>query len=205
MTDARGGKHRLAEALTRVVARNGIAGVSVRVVAAEAGVSGGTVQHYFPNRAEMIRFAMEWTSTQVERRLAGISRWGEVNEWTREILLDLLPLNAERRREHAVWIAFVAHAEVDPALADLQHQTNAKLRELYTRIICARRGILGHSGTLENDDPQVDIDAQLLQSLLDGLALQLAELAPEEAERVGPQLLDRYLALAVDKQAEGRE
>lgn len=198
MTDARGGKYRLAEALTRVVARDGIAGVSVRVVAAEAGVSGGTVQHYFPNRAEMIRFAMEWTSARVEQRLVGISRWGEVDEWTREILLDLLPLNAERHREHAVWIAFVAHAETDPALADLKRQTNEKLRGLYTRIICARRGLPVHPEGIEAPDPRADADALLLQSFLDGLALHLAGLEPEEAASVGPPLLDRYLALAVD-------
>ncbi len=200
MSDARGGKHRLAEALARVVAREGIAGASVRAVAAEAGVSGGTVQHYFPTRAEMIRYAMQLTSAQVEQRLGRVSRWGDVREWTRQILLELLPLDAERHREHAVWLAFVAHAETDPALAGLKRQTNARLLELYSRIVRARRGlpVPAEDAAL---DPDLDADAMLLQSLLDGLALHLADLEPAEAAGVGPELLDRYLALAVDRPA----
>lgn len=190
----------MAEALTRVVARGGMAGISVRAVAAEAGVSGGTVQHYFPTRAEMIRFAMEWTSEQVEDRLEGVSRWGEVREWTREILLELLPLDGERRRENAVWLAFVAHAETDPQLAGLKRRTNEKLHELYSRIVRVRRGLPVHAEGEASpaSDPDVERDAVLLQSLLDGLALHLIDMEPREAARVGPELLDRYLALAVD-------
>ncbi|MGC3021990.1 MULTISPECIES: TetR/AcrR family transcriptional regulator [unclassified Brevibacterium] len=199
MTDTRDGKHRLADALTRVVAREGITGVSVRAVAAEAGVSGGTVQHYFPTRAEMIRYAMEWTSTQVEKRLVDIPRWGEVREWTGRILLDLLPLSADRRREHAVWLAFVAHADTDPLLADLKRQTSIKLHELYSGVIRARRGLPVHTEkSTAVVDHDFDADAVLLQSVVDGLSLHLADLELDEAARVGPKLLDRYLALAVD-------
>lgn len=201
MADARGGKDRLAAALTRVVAREGIAGVSVRAVATEAGVSGGTVQHYFPTRAEMIRYTMEQTSVHVERRLAGVPHWGEVHVWTREILLELLPLDATRHREHAVWLAFVAHAATDPHLADLNRQTNVKLRDMYVRIIRARRRI---PAPVENaaesvHDRGIDADAALLHSVLDGLSLQLAALNPQQAADVGPALLDRYLAVAVDQ------
>lgn len=198
MAETRDGRCRLADALTRVVAREGITGVSVRAVAAEAGVSGGTVQHYFPTRAEMIRYAMEWTSAQVEKRLTDIPRWGEVREWTGRILLDLLPLSADRRREHAVWLAFVAHADTDPLLADLKRRTSFKLHELYSRIIRARRGLPVHSESADVVDHDVEADAVLLRSLVDGLSLHLADLELDEAASVGPGLLDRYLALAVD-------
>lgn len=177
--------------------REGIAGVSVRSVAAEAGVTGGAVQYHFPTRAEMIRYAMEWASEQVEQRLAAVSRWGDVREWTQELLLQLLPLDAERRREHAVWLAFVAHAATDPALADLKRQTNAKLHQLYSRIVRVRRGIPVSIDSLDRS-ADLEADAVLLQSLLDGLSLHLAGLALDEATRVGPQLLDRYLSIAVD-------
>ncbi|MEU3273067.1 TetR/AcrR family transcriptional regulator [Saccharomonospora sp. NPDC006951] len=202
MTDARDGRHRLAEALTRVVAHEGIAGVSVRAVASEAGVSAGTVQHYFSTRAEMIRYAMEWTSAQVEQRLAGVPRWGDVREWTREILLGLLPLDADRHREYAVWLAFVAQAATDPSLADLNRQTSTKLRELYSRIVRARRGLPIQAGGAVPADPTVDADVLLLQSVMDGLALQLVDLEWEEAAKVGPELLDRYLTLVVDRPTE---
>lgn len=198
MADTRDGKYKLADALTRVVAREGITGVSVRAVAAEAGVSGGTVQHYFPTRAEMIYYAMESTSTQVENRLVRVSRWGDVREWTRRIVLDLLPLSTDRRREHAVWLAFVAHADTDPRLADLKRQTSIKLHELYSGVIRARRGLTVHTGSAPVVDQDFDADAVLLQSMVDGLSLHLADLELDEAARVGPTLLDRFLDLAVD-------
>ncbi|HIW99437.1 MAG TPA: TetR/AcrR family transcriptional regulator [Candidatus Nesterenkonia stercoripullorum] len=202
MDDARGGKSRLAEALTRVVAREGISGVSVRAVAAEAGVSGGAVQYHFPTRAEMVLYAMEWTSEQVEQRLSAVPRWGDVREWTREILLELLPLDVDRHRQHAVWLAFIAHAETDPKLADVKRQTNEKLRGMYSRIVRARRELPVTDGTSTASSPTastgIEMDAPLLQSHVDGLSLQLAALELDEAIRVGPRLLDRYLVLAVD-------
>lgn len=197
MTNTRDGRYRLADALTRVVARDGITGVSVRSVATEAGVSGGTVQHHFPTRAEMILYAMEWTSTQVEHRLVSAPRWGDVREWTRGILLDLLPLSADRRQEHAVWLAFVAHADTHPLLAQLKRQTSTKLLELYSDIVRARRGAPARTKPT-NDDYDIDVDAVLLQSFVDGLSLHLADLELDKAAKVGPALLDRYLALAVD-------
>ncbi|MGC5626670.1 TetR/AcrR family transcriptional regulator [Georgenia sp. Z1344] len=205
MADARDGRHRLAEALTRVVAREGITGVSVRAVAAEAGVSGGAVQHHFRTRAEMIRFAMEWISDGVEHRLSRVARWGDVEEWTREILLELLPLDEQRQREHAVWLAFVAHAATDPSLADLRNRTNEKLLEMYARIVRARRSLPPTSAveepvvtTMDGQVDDVDEDAMLLQALLDGLSLHLTEMQPDEAQRRGPALLDRFLELVVD-------
>ncbi|MGC5617676.1 TetR/AcrR family transcriptional regulator [Georgenia sp. Z1491] len=196
MADARDGRERLAEALTRVVARGGVAGVSVRAVASEAGVSGGTVQHYFRTRAEMIRYAMEWISGRVEHRLSGVSRWGDVRVWTRQILLELLPLDEQRQREHAVWLAFVAHAGTDPSLVGLRRRTDEKLVELYARIVRARRSLPPAADV--GAEAVVAQDALLLQALLDGLSLRLTVMPPDEARRRGPVLLDRYLELAVD-------
>lgn len=199
------GKQKLTEALIRVVARDGFAGVSVRSVAAEAGVSAGTVQYHFPARAEMIRSAMEQISATVEQRLTLAPRRGDVQTWTRQLLLDLLPLDAERFREHAVWLAFIAHARTDPDLARLKRRTNERLLELYVRIVRARRGLpdpCDENGAAEAD-LDLEQDAALLQSLLDGLSLHLADLGPDEARRIGPALLDRYLAVALDTSTAG--
>lgn len=190
----------MAEALQRVVARDGIAGVSVRSVAAEAGVTAGGVQHHFPTRAEMIRYAMAQTSATVENRLSRRPRWGDVHGWTKEILLDLLPLDAERRREYMVWLAFVAHAETDPRLTELKQQTDSKLHSLYSRIVRARRGIPipENEETESSVDADVEQDALLLQSLMDGLSLRLARSEAAVASELGPRLLDRYLRIAID-------
>lgn len=193
-------KRRVAEALWRVVARDGMTGVSVRTVAVEAGVTGGTVQHHFPTRAQMVHYAMELLAEQFTRRLTEMPRTGPTHEWTREILLELLPLNAERHREFRVWLAFTTHADTNPELTELKRRFSTQLRDLYLRLIRARRAATGSEG----EDPHLEIkpsddtEAAILQAVIDGLALQLAAGKPDEATTLGASLLDYYLANSVD-------
>lgn len=205
-----GGRARVARALLQIVARDGIVGVSVRNVAAEAGVSGGTVQHYFRTRTQMLHYAMALITEQVAARLAAVPRTGPASEWTRAILLELLPLDEQRHREFGVWLAFSAHADTDPDLGELKRDTADRLRDLYRDLLRARRAAATDSGAAVPSRTAVgstatgrssggeieEWEAVLLQAVVDGLALQLADLGPREAAKVGPELLDRYLAVA---------
>lgn len=194
------GRRRVAEALWATILREGIAGVSVRAVAAEAGVSGGTVQYYFRTRAQMLQYAMELIARRVERRLRDMPRSGSAREWTRGALLQMLPLDAERRHEFGVWLAFSAHARTDPELARLKGDTYARQREFYRRIVRARRASVTKTGAgLSGEyDPIDEPDVAILHAVIDGLSLQLAELDPAVAATRGPALLDHHLAVSID-------
>lgn len=200
------GRRRVVEALWRTIARAGVAGISVRTVAAEAGVTGGTVQHHFPTRGEMIRFAMELIVEQVEERLVSMPRTGPVAQWTREILLELLPLGAARRQEFNIWLAFTVHAATDPDLTELKRQTSARLLQLYRNIARARWGGTFPTtqstpgGPVAHAAVDLEQEATLLQAIIDGLSLHLAEMGVEEAAIAGPRLLDQYLT-RVDQRA----
>lgn len=190
------GKRRVAEALWRVVAQDGMTGVSVRTVAAEAGVKGGTVQHYFPTRAQMVHDAMELLADRFTQRITAMPRIGPTHEWTRAILLELLPLTAERQREFKVWLAFTTHADTNPALTELRHSFSTRLGEMYQRLLRARKAA---SHSMVDDAPleviQPDFpETAILQAVIDGLSLQLAYLDPVEAADLGARLLDHYLA-----------
>lgn len=180
------------------MAREGVAGVSVRAVAAEAGVSGGTVQHHFPTRAQMLHFAMELLAERFTQRLVAMPRTGPIPDWTRAILLELLPLNEERRREFRVWLAFTTHAHTDPELSALKHHFAAQLRELYQRLLRARSTASSYNGKTPDQelDPAEDPDVAILQAVIDGLSLQVADMAPDDATVLGPRLLDHYLEIS---------
>lgn len=113
----------IARALWRVAAERGLTSVSVRHVAAEAGVSPGMVQHYFRTKAEMMRFARDALAEQGRVRLEAkgdILATASPGRAVREILIELLPLDDERHLEGQVAVALAAYAVVEPSLLDGQ-------------------------------------------------------------------------------------
>ena len=78
----------IAEALWRVVARQGLEGATIRAVAAEAGWSRGIVEHYFDNKEELLAFSCRLA---VDRALAQARLRHETlagREALRAVLLD---------------------------------------------------------------------------------------------------------------------
>ncbi|RZA18048.1 MAG: TetR family transcriptional regulator, partial [Proteobacteria bacterium] len=55
----------LIEATARCLAERGAAGVSVRTICAEAGVSAGLLRHYFGGVSEAIAETYRWTGRQI--------------------------------------------------------------------------------------------------------------------------------------------
>lgn len=50
-------REHLAQAVWTIIRERGIGAVSVRVVAAEAGVAVGSLRHVFPTRTELLQFS----------------------------------------------------------------------------------------------------------------------------------------------------
>src|SRR4051812_49495263 len=118
----------LAEAVFTVISERGLAAVSLRDVAAQAGVSMGAVQHWFTTKDEMLRFALDHMRTRVLGRLQ--DRLGRLANPSRRELVQaalevMLPLDEPGRQEACVNDAFVALATTDAEYADtlqLRHQ-----------------------------------------------------------------------------------
>ena len=123
-------RRQLAEALWRVVLRDGIESASVRKVAAEAGLSAGSLRHVFPSQSELLTFAMQLIVEEVRRRLEEVEPSEEIGSRVERRLQSLLVLDPETRAVFDVWLAFAARARVDPNLRPLRDQTHAQVREL---------------------------------------------------------------------------
>ncbi|MEV1331310.1 TetR family transcriptional regulator C-terminal domain-containing protein [Micromonospora costi] len=118
----------IADALMRVAARQGVEAVSLRHVAAEAGVSSGMVQHYFRTKDEMMAFAMavvrERNQARVTEAIAGLGEDPPPRLLLRTMIATLLPLTEESRADGRVALAFLAYAAVRPdAAAGLNEDT----------------------------------------------------------------------------------
>ncbi len=166
-------RRELGEALWRVVLREGIDAASVRKVAAEAGISAGSLRHVFPSQSELLAFAMQLIIDEVTRRVAAADDSGGVRAAVECRLQSLLVLDPETRAVIDVWLAFAARARVDESLRPLRDQTHAEVRGL----------CLASVETLQaHGEVRADLDArreaERLHALIDGLATH-ATLAPD--------------------------
>jgi AcrR family transcriptional regulator len=129
----------IADALMRVAADNGLEAVSLRHVAAAAGVSAGMVQHYFSNKAEMMAFALAVVRERSQARATGaVARLGAdpaPRELLRTIVAALLPLDDDRRDDGRVALAFLAYTAVRPAAASALHEDTAQLVGFFAGLI----------------------------------------------------------------------
>lgn len=119
--DHKARRQRIADAVCRLAAAEGLEGVSLRRVAAKAGVSMGQVQHYFTTKDEMLLFAFHTLGTRVEQRLGtnvqALDQPPSTRALLRALLVAMLATDAESRFEAPLWIAFLARAVVQPELA----------------------------------------------------------------------------------------
>lgn len=179
-------RRQIAQALHRVTAARGLDDVSLRHVATEAGVSTGLVQHWFRTKDEMLQFALDTVSEQVEARLgqhAAEIEHGTPRQAVRALLIEFLPLDEERRLEAHVAVAFGARAAVSPEIARSVREGMDQMRGVIADRIRA-------SGRTANAPERA---ALALTALVDGLtAHTLAEqCSPVEAEAALDDQLDR--------------
>ena len=128
-------RRELAGAVWRVIARDGVAEVSIRTVAAEAGWSSGALRHYFATRAELLAFACEQVIAQVTERLMAGTPTGDLRADVRAALLETMPVDDRRRTESSIAFSFLALGLGDPELARVQRLHFRSMYELCLRLV----------------------------------------------------------------------
>jgi AcrR family transcriptional regulator len=121
----------IADALMRVAADQGLEAVSLRHVAAEAGVSAGMVQHYFRTKDEMMAFAIAVVRDRYQIRVSeAVARLGDDPSpqlLLRTMIAALLPLDEHTRNDGRVALAFLAYTAVRPAAASALREETAQM------------------------------------------------------------------------------
>lgn len=182
---------RLLDAVTALLVEEGFEGVSVRKVAARAGVSIGAVQHHFPTRDAMLNAVLEEASEEFRRRMtARIPADATVEQALRAVVHELTALDPEAQVATVVWTQRLARAMVDPAMRDRHAREWLEVEQLFADLLRGSRP--------ERPAAWAQDQAALLLALVDGLAVsQVAEpvrMPAERAERLLDGLLDRLLA-----------
>lgn len=149
----------IARAAAKLIEREGILAVSVRSVAAEAGLEPSTLRHYFPSSEQMLAYTIALVRSDQEVRLSAAEQSGDPRENIRSAWLQGLPLDAARQTETHVWVAVSAVARTE-SLRRVLFEINAGLDHL-----CQL--------TVRTYAPDADQDGEvrLLRAFTDGLAL----------------------------------
>ncbi|KJF21184.1 TetR/AcrR family transcriptional regulator [Rhodococcus globerulus] len=177
-------REQIAEAVWRVIRRDGMAAASVRTVADEAGMSTGSLRHFFATQSELLLFAMELVSVRVENRIAGIEFDPDIRRAIRQFAEQFVPLDADRREEMQVWEAFAAASRTEPDLAVVRERTDRTLFGHFRQFVEA----LSDSGFLRSGS-SIDSEAMRLHALVDGLAAH----GVNNPERVNPAAITEVL------------
>jgi TetR/AcrR family transcriptional repressor of bet genes len=114
-------RRHIGEAVLRLIASRGLEAASLRNVAAEAGVSMGTVQHYFTSKQEMLDFAQrhnyERATVRIPPLIAAVPEPRSARAMLRALLIDLLGFEGESREGARLGAAMLAYAVIDPQAA----------------------------------------------------------------------------------------
>lgn len=111
----------IAEALVRVAGREGVHAVTMRSVAAEAGVSLRLVQYYFETKAQLVVAAVRHLEQQSRQRwrerLAALPDPVPPRAFVEAFFAEALPTDPQSRLFHLVGTSYAVLAMTDPELA----------------------------------------------------------------------------------------
>jgi AcrR family transcriptional regulator len=129
----------LAHALLEVIADQGVAAVSIRTVAQQAGCTRGAIMHFFGSRERLLFYACRYSCRtaldRIRQRRAALR--GEAA--LRAVLLEGMELFADSQRAAAAWFGLLSLAATEPPLAaefrDFNRGVSATLADILAEMV----------------------------------------------------------------------
>ena len=108
---------KFAEAAMSLIAQHGLEGVTMRGVAAEAGLSYGSLFHYFSSKDELLMFAVHHSNElQSERIKSYTSKYSGLKA-LEHMLCDDAIITESTRDDWVVWLTFMHQAALQESFA----------------------------------------------------------------------------------------
>jgi len=179
-----------------VVAERGLSAVSLTEVAAQAGVSAGRVQHYFPAKRELIGAAFdrgnELSGARIRDKVGRDLDAAAPREVLTVVLTELIPYDAATRTHLRVRQFFTARALADAAIATRLRAEYARFHRQLADLVRRDQAVGAIPAVTRPDDT-----AATLAAFAEGLAYYvLIDVYPAEEARA------RVLAAVADLYAE---
>lgn len=157
----------VAEAVLRVAADKGVAGVTLNDVSAEAGWSRGVLTHYFGNKDSLLEAALRQGMRQISANLQIASAESDSRRALEMMLLEILPVDDRRLAFSRVYLSFMAEAIVSEHLQDYFSYNHDAWRTLLSATI-----IRGQQQREISADLDPDMTADSLAAIAEGLRMR---------------------------------
>lgn len=175
-------REQICRAAATVISREGFAGTTMRMVAEEAGVSTGMLNHYFANRQDLLQQAMVFVSERAQARMhAAIEDVPAGRRRLLALLDSALEGGQEAGETWRMWIDAYGEAM---RLADLRHTIESRLKSWYELLDKALEDLVPvqENGTIPW--------SWRLDAILNGLTLQaLASEAGFDSARIRDEVV----------------
>ncbi|MBO3143488.1 TetR family transcriptional regulator C-terminal domain-containing protein [Dermatophilus congolensis] len=206
-------RERIADAVFALIERGGVEAASLRNVASEAGLNVGSVRHYIDGHEGMLIEALQVMEERIEKRIWArvedfqkeqlkntkdslkelspkaervIAASPAFRDMAVDVLEELLPLDATRRREVAVWLALSERSRTQKSLRT-QAQEMIEGARIVTRPLVEYARV-----------PEAELRAECLAVAVDGLAVALLY-GPERLNaKTVREILHRHVDAALD-------
>ncbi|WP_339229582.1 TetR/AcrR family transcriptional regulator [Oceanobacillus sp. FSL K6-2867] len=156
----------IAEAAWSIIKEEGIEKASIRRVAIEAGMSAGALRHYFSTKDEMLLFIMDYYLEEGKKRSQSKSWSDNPLQAVAEVLLELVPIDEEKKIETSVWWILALQSLTSNTLKEKKDEMTNGMYELANSMI----EILVLQGIL-SDSTNVKLEKSRLAALIDGLSI----------------------------------
>ncbi|MBI4831302.1 MAG: TetR family transcriptional regulator C-terminal domain-containing protein [Candidatus Lindowbacteria bacterium] len=182
-------RENVAEATWRVIAKRGVDTATIREIAKEANCATGMLQYYFKNKDELILYALQLAVLRMGGRMW---RRGEESAGTqilRNVIIESLPLDEERRLEWQILAVFYGRAATNTAMAE-------ECDLWYTDYRILLRGLItnGKRDGYYRTEIDAATEADAIISLVVGVGV-LTTIKPRHfAPEFQLELLDRHLS-----------
>ena len=110
---------KFAEAAMSLIARHGLEGVTMRAVAAEAGLSYGSLFHYFSSKDELLMHIVRHTASLQTRRVNEFTSQYSGLKALEHLLCDDAIITETSRDDWMVWVTFLYKAALQASFAEM--------------------------------------------------------------------------------------
>jgi AcrR family transcriptional regulator len=177
-----------AAAALRVIMRDGIAGLTVRRVAAEAGFTTGALTHYFHSKDQLLIEASELSARLVRARMERLESSGPALAAIRKVVALALPVTGEIRGYWRIWVGYWERSSYDDEVARVMRLRYDEWRGRLERLL-VRAQVEGDVS--QKVDPRQAAEA--LIALVDGIGVQVVLGVAHMPAARQKALFDRWL------------